>query len=204
MAGITAAGRNAAADGLAAVAGFIGLLDASGTELTGGSPAYARKAVTWTAAASGIRDNNAGLTFDIPAATTVAFQGLYSAVSAGTNYSIMPLQGTTSSLPQASTFVASTDIFTSFAHGLVNTDRVLLLAVGTSGAMPAAFNSTTLYFVVSATTDTFQLSATSGGAAINAATDSELWVVKCVPEVYAAQGTYTIATGALDIDMNDL
>ena len=69
MAGLNVSARNAAVDGLAAVTSHVGLLDASGVELTGGSPAYARKAVTWAAAAAGIRDNTAALLFDVPAST---------------------------------------------------------------------------------------------------------------------------------------
>jgi hypothetical protein len=53
-----------------------------GTEPTGGSPAFARKALTWGA-------NNAGTavaTFDIPASTTIVGAGVHSAVTAGTYY----------------------------------------------------------------------------------------------------------------------
>lgn len=201
MAGLTASGRNAAVDGLAAVTTHIGLLDASGTELTGGSPAYARKAVTWTAAASGIRDNNAGLTFDIPAATTVAFHGLYSAITAGTNFAILPVQGGTGSLPQLAT-VATTDVFTSYGHGYANGDRLITLPGPSTQALPTGLNATTVYFIVSVATDTFSVSLTSGGAAVDVTAVGECFIVKCVPEVFAAQGTYTIATGALDLDAN--
>jgi hypothetical protein len=47
----------------------IGLCIVNGTEISGGSPAYARKAVTWVASAAGIIRPNADLTFDIPAVT---------------------------------------------------------------------------------------------------------------------------------------
>ncbi len=56
------------------------------SEVTGGSPAYARKAITWNAAASGNLDNNANPTFDVPASTTVTHFGLWSASSGGTFY----------------------------------------------------------------------------------------------------------------------
>jgi hypothetical protein len=60
---------------------------ATGTnEVTGGSPAYARKAITWNAAASGNLDNNANPVFDVPAGTTVTHVGLWSAVTGGTFY----------------------------------------------------------------------------------------------------------------------
>ena len=200
MAGLTASGRGAAVDGIAAVTTHIGLLDASGTEITGGSPAYARKAVTWTAASGGIRDNNAALVFDVPA-VTVAFIGLYSASTAGTNYAIMPVQGATGALPELANLAAATDVFTSFAHGFANATRILLQP-SRGSALPTGFDGNTLYFVVATATDTFQLSATSGGSAITVTTDAEVFAIKCVPEVFASQGTYTIATGALDLDAN--
>lgn len=201
MAGLTANGRNAAVDGIAAVTTHVALFDASGTELTGGSPAYARKAVTWTTAASGVRDNNASLAFDVPAGATVAFVGLMSAITAGTTYATYPVQGATGALPHGANFAAATDVFTSFAHGFSNGDRVLLQDTRGAG-LPTGFDENTLYYVVATATDTFQLSATLGGSAITATTDAEVIAIKCVPEVFGAQGTYTIATGALDIDAN--
>ncbi len=201
MAGLNVSARNAAVDGLAAVTTHVGLLDATGTELTGGSPAYARKAVTWTAAASGIRDNNAALLFDVPASTTVAFHGLFSAITAGTTHAILPVQGATGALPMAAILTASTDVFTSFAHGFVDTNRVVLSDVSSAG-LQTAFDENTVYYVIAAATDTFQLSLTSGGAAVTATVNFECFVTKCVPEVFAAQGQYNIATGALDLDAN--
>ncbi len=50
-------------------------------EVTGGSPAYARKAVTWPAAVTGTL-TSPELTFDVPAGTYTHF-GLWSAVTAG-------------------------------------------------------------------------------------------------------------------------
>jgi hypothetical protein len=55
------------------------------SEATGGSPAYARKAITWNTAASGALDNNANPVFDVPAGTYSHF-GLWSASTAGTFY----------------------------------------------------------------------------------------------------------------------
>lgn len=46
-------------------------------EVTGGSPAYARKAITWGAAAGGVI--TATVTFDVPAGTTVAYAAVCSA-----------------------------------------------------------------------------------------------------------------------------
>lgn len=52
-----------------------------GTEVTGGSPAYARKPLTWGAPSNGVI--TASATFDVPACTVVG-TGVYSAVTGGT------------------------------------------------------------------------------------------------------------------------
>jgi hypothetical protein len=62
----------------------IGLVNATGTELTGGT--YARQPVTWATAATGTVRPNADLSFAIPAGTTVGGWVGYSAVTAGTSY----------------------------------------------------------------------------------------------------------------------
>lgn len=54
-------------------------------ELTGGSPAYARKTIAFNAASFGsIDDSTNGAVIDVPAAGKVSALGLYSAVTAGT------------------------------------------------------------------------------------------------------------------------
>lgn len=198
---LTDAGRNASLDGLAAVAIFASAHtgDPSTTganEVTGGSPAYARKSITYAAASGGQKASNAGITFDIPASTTVTHIGLFSASTAGTFYGWFPAGGFT---PMEATLDASTDAFTSFAHGLVNTNQVVVYDVMGAG-LPTGFTEGTVYFVVGATTDTFQLSATSGGAAITVTTSAEVVVQRVLPEVFAAQGQYTIASGNLILD----
>lgn len=52
-------------------------------EVTGGSPAYARKALTWSPA-SGDTKAAATVTFDVPAGTTTSHFGLWSAITSGT------------------------------------------------------------------------------------------------------------------------
>lgn len=60
--------------------------------------------------------------------------------------------------------IASPGVFTIIGHGLNDGDPVRLT---TTGALPTGLNTTTTYFVVSATANTFSLSLTAGGAAIN-------------------------------------
>ena len=47
--------------------------NSASNEVTGGSPAYARKAVAWSAAGSGTAAQNGNVVFDVPPATTVAY-----------------------------------------------------------------------------------------------------------------------------------
>ena len=55
----------------------------AGTEPTGGSPAYARKALTWTAGSvDGVVTATA--TFDVPAGATIVGAGVHTAVTGGT------------------------------------------------------------------------------------------------------------------------
>ena len=52
--------------------------DGLSNEITGGSPAYARKACVYDAAASGERLLNASVTFDVPASASVQYVGKWS------------------------------------------------------------------------------------------------------------------------------
>lgn len=62
--------------------------------------------------------------------------------------------------------IASPSVFTCPFHGLQIDDRILL---ATTGALPTGFAEETYYYVISTglDVDTFELSATKGGTAIN-------------------------------------
>lgn len=63
----------------------------------------------------------------------------------------------------------ATDFFTATSHGLVNGDIILI--DNTGGALPTGTSINTLYYVVNKTTNTFQISTTAGGAAVNFTTN---------------------------------
>lgn len=72
--------RNAGVDAIAALVtrlalhtGDPGAADTASNELTGGSPAYARKAAAWNAASGGAATLNGDVVFDVPASTTVSW-----------------------------------------------------------------------------------------------------------------------------------
>jgi len=56
------------------------------SEVTGGTPAYARKTATWSAAAAGIKNLSNAPVFDVPTGTTVLYVGYWGALTAGTWY----------------------------------------------------------------------------------------------------------------------
>lgn len=82
-------GKNIALDALGAVCTHLSLHTAfpatSGNEVTGGAPAYARKAITFAPAAAGSKALNGTLpVFDVPAGTTVMAVGFNTALTVGT------------------------------------------------------------------------------------------------------------------------
>lgn len=81
--------RNVGVDAIAALAlrvaahtGDPGGANSASNEVTGGSPAYARKAVAWNAASGGAATQNGDVAIDIPAGTTVTYLSFWN--TAGT------------------------------------------------------------------------------------------------------------------------
>lgn len=177
--------------------------NAAATEATGGSPAYARQAVTWGTPGSGVIANaTTGLTFDVPAGT-YGFFTLWNASSGNTNnYRGYLVFGGASPKKGFGTVDAgdvTANTITSNGHGLVNTDRVILFNV-VGETIPAGITEGGAYFAVGVATDTFQISLTSGGAAVDLTGQGEVYFEKVVPEVFAGQGQITAAIGALTLD----
>lgn len=174
--------------------------NAAAGEATGGSPAYARQAVVFGAAASGLKSNTGALTFDVPAGTYGYFT-FFNHLTANTgNYrGYAPFGGATKGFGTADAADVTANAITSAAHGLVNTDRVMVFNVFAE-SLPAGLTEGVIYFVVGATTDTFQVSLTSGGAAVDITGIGELFFQRTVPETFGAQGQITAAIGAIVLD----
>lgn len=171
--------------------------DTGGSEVVGGS--YARQAVAFDAPAAGVCVNSAAEEFASMPAVTVTHIGLWDDVAAGNLLWSGPIGGASF---RAFSATNVGDLFTSAAHGYVDTDRVIVTAEPTAGlSLPTGVVEGTLYYVVTATADTFQLSATSGGAAITLTSDGNGLCVKVSPGQVLVGQTFRIAAGALSVKL---
>lgn len=166
-------------------------------EVAGGSPAYARKAATWGAASSASKALSSGVTFDIPAGTTVGWIGTWDASTSGNFLGMTPNGGGT---PQG--FVVpdiSNDVLECVAHGFANGQTVVVWAVP-GDPLPTGLSEGTVYYVTNATTDDLTLSATSGGATINITGIGAGFLQRIVLETFGAQGTHTVSSLSMTLD----
>lgn len=157
-------------------------------EVTGGSPAYARKAITMAAAASRARAASTQPTFDVPTGTTVRFVGLWT--NAGTVFKGMFANGGSEKGFQID---ATNNNILCEGHGLVNGDKVVFYG----GTPPGGLTEGTVYFVVGNSTadpDLFQVALTAGGAAIDITTlhTPACKLSKIIEESFGAQGTFQV------------
>jgi hypothetical protein len=176
---------------------------ANAGEATGGSPAYARQAVTWGASASALKTNTGALTFDVPAGTYGYFTFWNASTGNTTNYRGYTPFGGSNALKGFATVdtTLTNDQLNAPAHGMADNDRVILANVlGTT--LPTGLTEGTVYYVVNSATNTFKVSTTSGGAAVDitAVAGGQVYWQRVVPEVFAAQGQITVAVSALTLD----
>ena len=187
---ISTAAKNAAVDAVTGRITHLAALDSDGTT----EVSSARVAVAWDAAASRIGDNTSQEDLSINGSSTVYWIGGYDALTVGNQESKTPA-GSTFKRPA---LVENTgDLITLPAHGLSNGDRVVLDEHNGEG-IPTGLAADTFYYVISATTDTFQVSLTDGGAAVVVSANGVVYVQDAIPETFGSAGTYQIAAGAMD------
>ena len=166
-----------------------------GNEVTGGSPAYARQVMAWSAASAGSKAMTGTEVFDVPAGTTVRAIATYDALTAGTQKAWSPAGAAARvAISVDAAGVTNNDIF-SEAHGMVAGNSVLFWDTYNQG-LPAGLAEDTEYFVIATglTADAFRVSATLGGSAVDLTDEGVGDAQKFTPEVYGAQGTYTAST----------
>lgn len=190
---LTAAAKNTMLDnwGVSQLSLHTAYSSTGANEVTGGSPAYARQSVTFAAASSGAKATSNQPVFNVPISTTVRWVGKWiSATFAG-----MEANGGS----EKEFFVdISTDIVTCYGHSYANTNTIAFYG----DSVPGGLVEGTVYFVRDATTDTFKVAATSGGAAIDLTSvpGAACVVSRIVEEVFSAQGTLTVTAGSWNLN----
>lgn len=159
---------------------------AAGTEVAGGS--YARQPLTWAAASGGSKTTSAAVSYSSLPACRVQGWAVYSSGGTRKWYGVLS--------PKTGTAQNTGDTITVTAHGKANGDMVVFQ----SGYAPAGLAANTTYFVVGATANTFQVSATLGGSVLPITADAALIVVGSVLDVPAGAGV-TLAAGAVTCSM---
>lgn len=126
---------------------------------------YSRQSVTFPA--SGTQDNtNLRYTLTSPNATfsasgaSLIFDGIVALMAAG---GLSP-SATASRLITACD--TSDNSFTCTGHGLANNDR-LIITTDAPGTNPGGVSASTLYYAIVVNSNTFRISATSGGSAVD-------------------------------------
>lgn len=131
------------------------------TGLVAGTKYYARDVTATTFKVSATSGGAAITLSGSQSGTQTVYWDIYSRFTAGT-----PTAGnkTGGRIPFNPTInIASPATVTATSHGLINGDRVLFQ---TTSLLPTGISANTIYFVINAATNTFQISATSGGSAI--------------------------------------
>lgn len=173
--------------------------DTGSLEVTGGSPAYARVTISMDAASGGSRSMETvdpDPTFDVPAGTDAVAVGFWT--NAGSVFhGWAPAKG--ADIRGTARVLNTGDVLQCFAHGLANGNRLLLRQIY-GQAVPAGLSASTLYYVVGATTDDFQVSATLGGAAVTITGDGEIGWVRLLVESFVGQGQLPLQTAVLDLN----
>lgn len=163
---------------------------ATGTnEVTGGT--YAKQTITWAGASGRSKASSGNIDFPVPAATTVAWIGIWD-TTAATFRGMWPNGGTDYSFQVDLT---NNRIYCE-GTGMVDTDRVVL----TGSTLPTNITAGAHLYVVGTTPgdpDYFQVSLTSGGAAIDITSSqpsADARVSKVILETYSGAGTHRVSS----------
>jgi hypothetical protein len=164
---------------------------AGASEVAGGS--YARLATTWgTASGGSMALASTPYTFSVPASTTVAFLGFWDQLTTG-NFSGMTALGGGSAYAFAAP--SSTGVVLAPNSGYVANQPVVVFNTGGS-SLPGGLTAGTIYYVITPASDSFSLSATSGGSAITLSTDGSGLVQAITTEAFVGAGQYVVNSGS--------
>ena len=158
MSPATTAARNEAADG-------ISMTHVEVQATFGGGAISNRVAVTVGAAASGDRQTSADADVTVNADAVARWAAIYDAASGGTKKFTTPLGSDGYKVASV-----ESNVFRSPGHGYAADQKITPLSVN-GQAVPAGLTEGAVLYVINPTADTYQVSATQGGAAITGITN---------------------------------
>lgn len=183
---LTTTARNQALDGIifdqiSLHSGYPG--ETGANELSGSG--YARLSCSFSASAAGVRNLSAPAAFTVGAGHTVRWVGLW---GGGMFKAYSPNAGS----PREFQIDVSADTVSVPAHGYANGDMVVFYG----GTIPTGLTAGTIYYVVSAATNTFKVAATAGGAAIDLTGTGapDCVVSRLIENAYGGADTHTVNT----------
>lgn len=152
-------------------------------EVTGGTPAYARKAITVNSSSGGTRLLASGVAFDVPACT-VKWLGFW---NSSTFLFGVPNGGAT---PKNFVAIPTTDVIYSTAHLWSDAQKIVFF-----GVPPGGLTEGVTYFTRDSTVDSFKVAASAGGSAIDVTSGASFGcvVIAITEDVYVVQGTHTVS-----------
>jgi hypothetical protein len=161
-----------------------------GNELAGGT--YARLAVTWgTPSSNSVALAGTPYNVNAPAGSTCAFVGFWTALTGGTFAGMVPAGNAA-----GYAFSAPSSTGTLLAPGSAYVANATVCAFPTGGSvLPGGLAEGTIYYIKSPSSDSFELSATSGGSAITLTSDGSGFVQGITPESFGSAGTFTVSSG---------
>lgn len=184
-----------------AITPYLGYLTAVETPTEPSGSNYGRVALSssnfGTAAASSSITNTATINSNVASGSwgDIIGVGIYDASSAG---NVLRKSYLTSGAYFTFTGLASTDVITAPGHTFANDYRVVFLAqTGTS--LPTGITQGTLYYVIGAATDTFQISTSSGGSAVNITANGGGRVVRVIPQTIGSGSLLSFPVGTLTL-----
>jgi hypothetical protein len=195
----TTLGRNSMLDSLLSGSYYAALFTAypgqlSSNEVAGGSPAYARKGVTFGASSAGVRTSTGPVVFDVPGGpTTVNWIGFSTSVSGNTTVAISPNGGN----PKEYFLDNVANTLYCPAHGITGGATITVYGA----TPPTGLTEGTTYVAVAAgiTADTLQVALVATPTVPIALTGQPgvgALLSPIVPESFGSQGTFTLAAGA--------
>ena len=155
------------------------------SELVGSG--YTRQTVQWAFASGATQNMSNTPSFTVPT-STVEYVGYWDNATAGSFQGMTPLGGAS-----GYAFAAPSATSTFLAPGSSYSANQTIVAFPNGGAvLPTPITAGTIYYAVTVSGDSFQMSTSSGGTAITLTGDGSGLVTAITAEAFATTGTYQL------------